>query len=155
EPLRVVHVRARARGDAHPEEERRVAALELEPGVSQERLDDGALRVEDLPALLGVLVVRPRGGRGLLDPDRARDADVRPELRERGDRARVARDEPRAIARHARALRARVEREDVLLAELEHRARPLRRPDVDVALVRTDQHIALDRIFRELLEILV
>src|SRR5262249_20141931 len=145
EPPRVLLVGPRGLRDPDPEEEGRVAAHELEPRLAEEARHELALGVEDLAARLGVGVVGPGRGARSLRPDGRGDAHVRAELREGGDRLPVARDEAGAVARHARALGAGVEGEDVLvararpsLAELEEGARPRRRPDVDVALVRAD-----------------
>ena len=116
-------------GHAAPAEERRRPAdvLEADRVAARARArrawPGSASRV-----VLDVRLVAPRGDRRALHERLRRHAERRAHLLHRRDQQRVAGDEPRAVARHRRALGERVEREHVRrIVDLQHRRGRARR----------------------------
>ena len=109
-----------------PQEERRVAARVAQAARLQRRHEHVALGPVDVPHRRDVVLVAPRRDRGELDELRRRDADVRPVALQRRHQLGVAGHEPRAVARHRRALGQRVEHRHVrAVGDLQRRRRRL------------------------------
>src|SRR4051794_31368561 len=138
--------------DGEPQEERRVAAGEPVPG-GLERGEGGLpLPAIDLAHRVDVLLVRPCGDGCALHELLRRRTERGTEGAECVGYRRRRADEARAVARHGRAFRERVEDDGVrAVRDLERRYRPLAEPQLRVRLVRADEEAVLARAGRKLL----
>ena len=130
-----IHSAASA-SEPQPQEERRVAACAAQAHRLQRGQHRVALGPVALAHLVDVRLVVPGRDRRPLEELRRRDADVRPVLLQRGDDLGIAGDEPRAVAGHRRALRQRVEHNNIrAVADLQRGLRRVAEPQLRVGLV--------------------